>query len=69
MVEVEFMFNGTKTTIQCNLEDKMKDIIKKYSSKFNKNIKDFFFLYGGNKVNEESTLDEQINKLDKERKK
>ena len=34
----------------------MKDIFSKYSEIINKNIKDIYFLYNGNKINEENKL-------------
>ena len=45
----EFLYNGEKTIVQCNLTDKRKDILKKYVSKNKKNDKDInqFFLYMG----------------------
>lgn len=60
MVDVEFTFNNAKSIIQCNLEDKMKDIFLKYSSKMQSDVNSFCFLYGGDKINEEITLKELI---------
>ena len=50
MVEVEFNYNGKKTTIQCNINEQIKDIIKKYIGKIDKNVDDIYFLYGGAKL-------------------
>ena len=41
----------------------MNDIFKKYRNKINKEIKDIFFLYNGNIINEDLKL-EQINNKD-----
>ena len=30
MAQIEFTYNGTKTIIQCNLDEMMKDIIHKF---------------------------------------
>ena len=68
MAEVEFNYNGKKTTIQCNLNEKIKDIIKKYIGKIEKNVDDIYFLYGGDNINEELTFEKQANSQDKKRK-
>ena len=36
MVEVLFIYEGQKIIIQCNIEDKMKDIINKFENKIKK---------------------------------
>ena len=72
MVEVEFIFNGIKTLIKCNEDDKMNDIFNKYIIKINKNINDIYFVYDGKNINENSkdlTFNQFTNKIDKERKK
>ena len=72
MAEVEFIFNTIKTVIQCNIKDKMKDIIKKYGIKLGKEIESLYIIYDSNIINEELMEKEFIeiaNKIDKERKK
>ena len=69
MAEIEFIYNGQKSIVQCNIDDKMKDIFKKYAAKIDKDISIFIFLYGGAGVNEELTFNEQANDEDKKRKK
>ena len=69
MAEIEFIYKGRKTIIECNLSDIMKDIIKKYKTKVQLLEKNIFFMYGGNNINEDLKYDEQANSLDKERKK
>ena len=61
---VIFTFNGVDLSIQCTIDDKMKDICKKYSNKMNKEINSFLFLYGGNQVNFELSFKEQANYQD-----
>jgi len=68
MVEVEFNYNGKKTTIQCNLNEKIKDIINKFIIKIEKNLDDLYFLYGGAQINGELTFEKQANSEDKKRK-
>ena len=69
MSEVVFNYEGSNTTIQCNLDDKMKDIINKFLVKINGNENNLCFLYNGNGINKELTFNEQANDLDKNRKK
>ena len=59
-----FTFNGVDLSIQCTIDDKMKDICKKYSNKMNKEINSFLFLYGGNQVNFELAFKKQANYQD-----
>ena len=70
MVEVIFKYEGNDINIQCNFEDKMKNIINKFFSKIKKddNNNNIIFLYNGKIINEELKLDQQINEFDKNRK-
>ena len=66
MNEVEFNYNGTKVIVQCNPNDKMKEIKKKFITKCNiKN--EIFLLYDGNTINMELTYNEVANNFDKSR--
>ena len=67
MAEVIFIYEGTNFTIQCNENDKMKDIINKFLIKIQKQVGDLYYLYNGNKLNNELTFNEQANELDKNR--
>ena len=69
MAEVIFNYEGIDTTIQCNIDDKMKDIIDKFLLKIGKKDENIFYLYNGTKINKELTFNEQANDLDKNRKK
>ena len=70
MAEVEFIYNGTKTIIQCNLNEKIKDISKRFKDKINLTNKNINFTYNGNLVlNEELKFEEIVNNEDKIRKK
>ena len=42
MAQVEFSYNGINTTVQCNLDEKMKDICKKFKEKHKQEIKIYF---------------------------
>ena len=71
MVEVIFNYEGINTVIQCNREDKMKDIIKRFLIKIGKNENDnnLLYLYDAKIVNNELTIIQIANELDKKRKK
>ena len=70
MAEVEFIYNGTKTIIQCNLSEKIKDISKRFKDKINLTNKNINYTYNGNLVlNEELKFEEIVNNEDKIRKK
>ena len=68
MAKVEFLFDGTKTIIQCNENDKLEDIIKKLCLKIEKNKEEMIFLYNGNIINDQLTFNEIANMEDKQRK-
>ena len=62
-IALDFIYNGSLTKVHCTRNEYMKDIFKKYLSKINKDINDVYFIYNGNKINEELKL-EQINNKD-----
>ena len=67
MFEVIFFYEGIETKIQCNKNDKMKKIFQNFANKMNiDDINSIFFLYGGENINDdELTLEEIANILDK----
>ena len=71
MVEVIFNYEGINTIIQCNINDKMKDIINRFLIKIRKNENDnnLLYIYGANIINYELTFIQQANELDKNRNK
>ena len=70
MAEVEFLFNGTQTLIQCNKDDKFIDILSKFLDKTKLNPDSLCFLYSGKLIeNKEQTFAELANNADKERNK
>ena len=58
MAEAKFIYDGQDIIIQCNKNQKMKDICSNLSNKINVNINSLIFLYGGNKLNLEKTFKE-----------
>ena len=58
MVDIDFIYNQKKISIQCNLDDKMKDIFHKFIIKSEKKLEDIYFLYNGEKIENKLTLNE-----------
>ena len=69
MPTIEFDYNGNVILIQCNEKDLMKDIISEYVTKANLELNSLYFLYTGNIIKEELTVDELISLEDKKRNK
>ena len=67
MAKVIFNYKGIQTEIQCNLNEKIEDLYKKYGAKIGKNISKLYFKYKGNKINDNIILNEIINEEDKRR--
>ena len=69
MAEVIFNYEGINTIIQCEMDEKMKDIIDRFLIKLEKKENNLYYLYNGTKINYELTFNEQANDIDKNRKK
>ena len=70
MAQVEFSYNGINTIVQCNLDEKMKDICKKFKDKAQIGNKNIFYTYDGKiGIHEELTFEEIANREDKGRSK
>ena len=70
MAEVIFLHVGVPINIQCKVNDKMKDIIKKLKEKVEITSGNVYFLYNGSVLNNELLTFEQLaNQDDKLRKK
>jgi hypothetical protein len=67
MEEIVFLYEGKQILIQCNLQDKMKDIINQFENKIDEDDNDLCFIYNGQIINEELILNEIIK--DKNKKK
>lgn len=59
-----FNFNGTQTNIQCQKDQKMKDICRKFASKVQISFDKLIFLYGGNTIDFELSFEKQANSID-----
>ena len=62
MAEVIFIYEGRSISIQCNKNQKMKDICNNLSIKINIDLNSLIFLYGGNKLD----LNKIYNEISKE---
>ena len=71
MAEVEFIYNSEKTIIQCNKNEKMKDIYYRFKekAKIDNNINIFYSYNGEVGFNEELTFEVIANSEDKRRNK
>ena len=67
MSKVIFNYKGIETEIQCNLNEKIEDLYKKYETKIGKDISKLYFIYNGNKINDNKNLIKIINEEDKRR--
>ena len=67
MSQVKFIYNSQFISIQCNPNDKMKEICQQFVIKVGENdINNFIFLYNGNKINFELTFSQQMINFDNE---
>ena len=70
MAEIIFNYNGKTTMIQCNKEEKIKEIINKFILKTQIDTNSIYFIYSGDSnINEELTFEELANQNDKIRNK
>jgi surface protein len=64
MINVEFIYKTSPTIIQTTKEESMRHICEKFASKADINIKLFYFLYNGGKIDLNLTLKKQATKDD-----
>ena len=69
MASVDLIFNGNTTTVQCNENETIEEILIKFGNKAQKNTSELSFLYGGQIIDVNKTFNETANSQDKERKK
>ena len=65
MSKVRFNFKGEETILQCNNDEKMEEICKRYAQIIKQDIDKLIFLYSWNIIDEELKYEEQINGEDK----
>ena len=71
MAEVEFIYNGIRTLIKCKMNEKMKNVCKKFKEQagINNNVNIIYAYDGKVGINEELAFEEMANLADKTRKK
>ena len=69
MIEISFNYYGKVEIIQCNIGDKMKDIINKFKMKAQIYDNNLFYIYKGDKINEELAVNQIIDEIGKNMKK
>jgi len=65
LVKIKFNYKGIETEIKCNINEKIKNIFIRYTNKAGKDISKLYFIYNGNKINDNIILNEIINEEDK----
>ena len=68
-LEIEFSYLQRQAIIQCKLDDKVGEVLEKFSAKVQKSLNEFYFLYNGKPLNKELKLREQANREDIKRQK
>ena len=68
MFTVQFDYKTSKTEIQSISEDKMRQICFKFSQKIQIDLNNIYFIYSGNILNLDLSVEQIINKEDKKRK-
>ena len=65
MSKVIFNYKGKEETIECSKDEKMKDICQRFSLKSEIDINKIYFIYNGNRINEEIYYIQLINEEDR----
>jgi hypothetical protein len=60
MSEVNFLYDGFLTKIQCTKGQKMKDLCQKFATKMNVNLNDVCFLHGGQSLDDNLECEEYL---------
>ena len=68
-IKIILTYNGNNTIIQCNSDDKIKQIIDRLGNKIDDiDINKIYLLYNGKKINVDYKIGDIINDLDKNKK-
>ena len=66
--KITFNYNSSNYIINCNTKDKFVKVIQSLSKKIELDINKLQFLYNGNSISNNLTIDEISNQIDKKRK-
>ena len=64
---IVFTYNGKETNIECKKDEKIIEICKIFSIKIKIEMKKIYFIYNGNKINENLNFNQHSNESDKKR--
>ena len=67
MIKAKFSYKEIDTEIQCNINEQIKDIFKRYTNKIGIDISKVYFIYSGNIIIDNLIINEIINEEDKRR--
>ena len=65
--ELRFIYYGKMTTIDCSVSEKMKDIYDRFLSQENLDRKTLNFIYDGDEINENLTIEQIVKEKDKDK--
>ena len=68
MIKIEFNYNSNNSFILAINEDKMRKVCSKFTQKIQLDLNNIYFMYSGNIVNLDLSVEQIINNTDKERK-
>ena len=60
MTEVKILYNGYQTIVQCESNEKLKEIFKRFKIKINAENKDIVYLYNGEIIKDENIILSQL---------
>ena len=68
MAAINFSYEGIITSIQCDENENLEEIIQRFLIKIDKTKDtDLLYLYNGNRINKELKFKEQSNEIDQKR--
>ena len=67
-VQIEFSYQGQSTIIQGNTQDILNNTFQNFANKAQIDINSVYFIYSGNIIDGNSTIEQKINSSDKEKK-
>ena len=67
-IQIEFSYQGQSTIIQGNTQDILNNTFQNFANKAQIDINSVYFIYSGNIIDWNSTIEQKINSTDKKRK-
>ena len=66
MAEITFVYNGAVTTLQCKINDKLRNICEKFCIKVQTDINKLIFIYGGDILELELAINQIIKQINQD---